>query len=188
MGCANSSCKNCNGTCNTKQNLCKISSQSATSYGGSFSWPKSPGGQETIAKVWTASAWNQLKGMLDSAYKAGSQCSSGGQSFGSNTMPTVSKDQIITADIFNAAAAALNKLNGAGSVPSVTGGGENGTIIRNYHASMMQDKYNSGLISTLACNECNTACDVTCNGCIGCVSCQGVQHYSTCYTCNCYSG
>lgn len=92
MGCANSSCKNCNGTCNIKQDLCSINSQNATSYGGGFSWPKSPGGKETIAKVWTAAAWNQLKAMVDAAYQAGSQCPSSGQSFGANTMPTVSKD------------------------------------------------------------------------------------------------
>lgn len=70
-------------------------------------------------------------------------------------------------------------------MPTVSGGGETGTIIRSYHAQAMQDKFNGGQISPLACNECNTACDVECNGCIGCVSCQGMQHYSTCYD-SCY--
>lgn len=182
MSCANSSCKNCNGVCDTAQNLCKISSQAATAYGGSFSWPAAPSG-ETIAKVWTAAAWNQLRAAVQAAYSAGSQCDSEGEDFGAMTMPSVSKDQIITADIYNKAAEAINDLGG--SVPTVTGGGETGTIIRDYHATSMQSGYNSGKISTLACNECNVECDVTCDKCIGCDTCQNVQHYSTCYG-SCY--
>lgn len=183
MSCANSTCKNCNGVCNTEQSLCTISSQQATSYGGSFAWPTGPGKDVTIYKVWTAAAWNALKAALDAAYAAGSECSSEGESFGSNVMPTVSKDQIITAEVYNLASQAINKL-GAG-VPTVTGGGENGTIIRDYHASLMASTYNGGQISPLACDDCNVECDVDCDGCIGCDTCQGVEHYSTCYG-SCY--
>lgn len=178
MSCANTSCPDCNGVCDTAQNLCKIESQAATHYGGSFNWPASPTG-ETIAKVWTAAAWNKLKAQLQTVYNRGSECSSGGQVWGANTMPTVSKDQIITADIYNDMVNALNKLGGG--LSTVTGGGVNGTIIRDYHASNMQSTYNGGQISTLACDECNVGCDVECDGCIGCVSCENVEHYSTCY-------
>ena len=185
MGCADSDCKSCNEECNVKQNLCK-DAQGAPSYGGSFSWPTSPSGSPenaNISKVWTASAWNSLKAAIDAAYAAGSLCSSAGESFGQNPMTTVSPGDIVTADIYNKAKKAINKLGG--SVPGVTGGGVNGTIIRTYHASLMQSGYNGGLISTLACNKCNTACDAECDACVGCVNCEGVQHYSTCYgSCN----
>lgn len=179
MSCANSSCKNCNGTCDTKQTLCIINSQAATAYGGDFAWPVSPAVDETISKVWTAAAWNQLKAAIDAAYKEGGDCTSQGQEFGANPMPTVSKGDLITADIYNKALEAVKNLGGSGN--SVTGGGENGTIIRDYHATQLASGYNDGEISEKACYICNVTCDVTCDGCIGCVSCMGVQHYSTCY-------
>ena len=103
MSCADSSCKNCNGVCDTEQSLCTINSQMATSYGGGFNWPSNPAIDVPIVKVWTAAAWNQLKAAIDAAYAAGSECSSQGEDFGANTMPTVSQNQPITADIYNKA-------------------------------------------------------------------------------------
>ena len=179
MSCANSSCKNCNGICNEKQNLCKINSQNASVYGDSFSWPTAPAATSVpISKVWTAEAWNQLKDAVNAAYNAGSSCSSSGQVFSESPMKSASVDQPITAEIFNSAKEAINKLGG--SIEEVTGG-PTGTIIRAYHATSMQDGYNNGQIHTLACDTCNTQCNAQCDGCIGCVNCQGVEHYNTCY-------
>lgn len=179
MSCADSSCKNCNGVCDTEQSLCTINSQMATSYGGGFNWPSNPAIDVPIVKVWTAAAWNQLKAAIDAAYAAGSECSSQGEDFGANTMPTVSQNQPITADIYNKAINAINKLQGGH--PTVN----KEDIIRAYHAANMSNGYNGGQISPLACDECNVDCDVTCDGCIGCVDCQGMLHYSTCYG-SCY--
>lgn len=180
MGCANSPCQNCNETCNVKQNLCSISSQQALSYGGSFSWPST----ESIPKAWTSAAWNQLKGMLDTVYARGDTCSSGGEDWGANTFPSIGPNDVITADLFNQAADAINKIYGSPTVPSVGGGGD-GSVVRDYHLANMQERYNTGQISTSACDECNVECDAECDACIGCVECEGVQHYSTCYD-NCY--
>jgi hypothetical protein len=182
MSCANSTCKACNGTCDTEQSLCTISSQNATSYGsGNFNWPANPAGQP-ISKVWTATAWNRLRNLVTGAYNAGSKCSSNSESWGNNPMQAATAPNPITAAIFNSARIALNRLGG--SIAQVTGG-PTGTIIRAYHATSMANAYNNGEILSTACNDCNVGCDVTCDGCIGCVNCQGVEHYSTCYgSCN----
>lgn len=177
MSCANTSCPNCNGVCNTEQSLCTINSQNASTYGGEFSWPVNPEAETIIAKVWTAEAWNNLKSAIDKAYSAGSQCSSAGQSFGPNTMTTVNNEDVITAEIYNNAGKAINKLGG--DVETVV---SKETIIRHYHATSMAAGYNNGEIYGNACNDCNVSCDVQCNKCVGCVSCEGVQHYSTCYS------
>ena len=174
-------CDKCMVTCDTMQALCVINSQSAPDYTGSVSWPTSPANKETIAKVWTASAWNQIKAIVDQLYGTGGSCSNSGESWGGSGFPSVSKDQIITADIYNQAAAALNRIPGGSTVPTVTGGGTTGDIIRSYHAQAIVDHLNGATIDYLACDQCNTACDGGCNTCQGC---DGCENCNTCQGCN----
>ena len=98
-------------------------------------------------------------------------------------MLSASSKEVITADIYNSAAEAINKLK-SGAVSSVTGISDDGvgTVIRKYHAVALADGYNNGKILSKACNTCNIECNAQCDGCIGCDTCEGVQHYSTCYS------
>lgn len=163
-----STCTTCQG-CNLAQTLCKTDQSATWQAGSSFSWAEEPVKDKTISKVWTAAKWNELQGKITTAYNKGSACSSSGQLWGTNAMTTVSEGDVITAEVYNKAVTALNKMGGTISNVNV------GDVIKATHASSLATAFNSGTISSVACDKCNVGCDTTCLSCQGCNRCEGCQ-------------
>lgn len=166
-------CENCNATCNTKQNFCSISSQTASvalNFDNPWATVKK---NEPIITALPRNKYNSILTYIKKAYDYGK--------VNSGLSMTVEPEtgDFITAKKTNEIMDAINKLNGqviSNSVPY--------PLQKDVHivyASYFQE-IAQGLMKMqlreIQCNDCNTECNVTCNTCNSCNSCI------TCNNCN----
>lgn len=165
-------CVSCQGTCNTSQAFCAVSSQKV----GSFSFNQCVSSGETVYKFRTD--WNRLITHINNAYAAGSK-SNGGDS----GLPSSDTNEFITAAMFNKISAALGGLGSAGPSRRVKGksnGDSTADVIYGSYFEDLETYANNLKYKTSQCDNCNTKCNVTCNG----GTCENHSQTNCCSSCN----
>lgn len=162
---------NCNSTgCNTIQAFCSTGGQRV----GTFSFDQCVSSNETFL---TKQNWNRLITYINSAYSAGTQ-----QNGGNSGLPTSDTNDFMTKDMFNKVSSALGNLGSTTDKRQV----EVNDVIYGIYFEALENYANTLKYKTSQCNNCNTGCNVTCNGCQKCNGggCQNNSPSSCCSSCN----
>lgn len=178
--CYNSSCETCLPVCYAAQTLCDLSGQAASNY-GTLKWPtKFTAGTDSIYKVLPRDVFNSAFSYMNSALNAGDEKSTLDLKESSWDGVAETRD-FIYRDKVCELLDGLSLFVGGHSIPDPP---ENGVIYADYFTDIAEALHGA-TISGSACDECNDACDVTCNECQGCVSCEGCdscEGYGTCHS------
>lgn len=173
--CFDSSCDTCLPVCYAAQTLCEISGQSASNY-GSLSWPTSFSKDQIIYQVLPRDVFNSAFSYMNSALAAGDKKPTSSWRGTAETRDFIYKDKV---------AEILDGLSQFASGCSISDPPDNGVIYASYFTSIAQALHGAQIAGD-ACDECNDACDVTCNECQGCVECEGCVECQGCFTCQGY--
>lgn len=180
-----STCINCNDTCVTEQSFCTGSGekgQLASAYIGAGNFPSFKRDDIIIEKF----PQSTMNDMIDYIAKAASygKTNSGGWSTSHEIRPFIYADKI------NEILDGISSLSGQSAGSKV----KKDDIIYAEFFSSISNTINNLKLSTRACNECISKCDVdcdtcdgcdvceTCDSCLSCNSCQGVTSYSSHYS------
>lgn len=177
--CYDSSCETCLPVCYAAQTLCDLSGQAASNY-GTLTWPKSFAVNDIIYKVLPRDVFNSAFSYMNSALHAGNPNYSGGIT--SSWIGTAETRDFIYRDKVCELLDGLSKFAGGHSIPDPP---VNGVIYADYFTDIAEALHGA-TISSSACDECNDACDVTCNECQGCVDCEGCVECEGCDSCEGY--
>ena len=176
--CTNTTCATCQPTCYSEQSFCTITGKSAISY-YSHDWPESFSKNEIIYNILPRKIFNSAFTYINSALSKGNSELTGGIT--SSWEGTAETRDFIYADKVNELLEGLSKFSNKHSIPDAV----KDTIITAAYFTDIAEALNAAELSSTACDNCNTACNVTCKECQGCVACQGCntcEGHTTCHS------